>query len=162
MHRWVACFQNDYKYRWQHWLPLVLWYLYAQSEPRCTPRPRRTTPVIHLLCRCTIRSTPLVQSSQVYSYLHVSPMRCTIGVLLSHSQVYLGVYTLHTHRLPLGEFSWWNFYLPTLPDTCNLLHYGTMYRWSSICHWTSMFDTHFIISLYDTEPYRGGADLSHH
>ena len=37
-----------------------------QSEPRCTPRPRCTTPVIHLICRCTLRSTPLVQFSWVY------------------------------------------------------------------------------------------------
>ena len=38
----------------------------TQSEPRCTPGPRCTTPVIHLLCRCTLRSTPVVQFSQVY------------------------------------------------------------------------------------------------
>ena len=69
------------------------WYilLVTQSEPRCTPRPWCTTPLIHLLCRCTLRSTPVVQFSQVYVLLfaHVSLMRWTMGVLLGLPPVYL-------------------------------------------------------------------------
>ena len=76
--------------------------LLAQSEPRCTPRPRCTTPIIHLRCRCTLRSTPVVQL--VLLFAHVSLMRCTMGVLLSLLQVYLRVYTLHTPLLPLGVY----------------------------------------------------------
>ncbi len=53
----------------------------SQSEPRCTLRPRCTSPVIHLTCRCTLRSTPtgVLQVYRRYEEI-IGRCRCTYGV----------------------------------------------------------------------------------